>query len=347
MDPAVWYVCLSRGMRPNDTSLLIDGFRLRDAGSPQGDATAFLGDLLLVDTDRIEVLRGSGASLYGTACDRAESSTSSPQAASQGPTAKSGAEGGGLGLFRGFAKLSGSALQDQRLRYSLGAAHLNVTSGVDGNDRSRNSVLHGLLQYRIGAATEISGRILANDSFAQLNDTPYAAASLPDAAIVPAIANVTFIPSPDDPDSRRAGGYLSGLFALTHNWSPAVSTRISYQAVTTRRDNRDGPAGTQFEPETNTSDRFDGRLDTMQARTDLHVSRNWITAGYEWEREAFDSISQPANARLRVHQASHSAFVQDQLQLLDRRLQISFSGRLQEFQLNQPRFSDNTVSTKR
>jgi vitamin B12 transporter len=332
---------LSRGMRPNDTSLLIDGFRLRDAGSPQGDATAFLGDLLLVDTDRIEVLRGSGASLYGTHATGGVINiiTASGDPGTHGEV---GAEGGGLGLFRGFAKVSGSALRDQRLRYSLGAAHLNVTRGVDGNDRSRNSVLHGLLQYRIGAATEISGRILANDSFAQLNDTPYAAASLSDAAIVPAIANVTFIASPDDPDSRRAAGYLSGLFALTHTWSPAVSTRVSYQAVTTRRDNRDGPAGIRFEPETNTSDRFDGRLDTMQARTDLHIFRNWITAGYEWEREAFDSISQPANARLRVHQASHSAFAQDQLQLLDRRLQISFSGRLQDFQLNQPRFSDNT-----
>ena len=117
---------------------------------------------------------------------------------------------------------------------------------------------------------------------------------------------------------------------------------MSYQGVTTRRDNRDGPAGTQFQPETITSDRFDGRLDTMQAKTDVHMLRNWITAGYEWEREGFDSISQPASARLRINQASHSGFAQDQLHFLQRRLQISFSGRIQEFQLNQPRFSDNT-----
>ncbi|HYO83578.1 MAG TPA: carboxypeptidase regulatory-like domain-containing protein, partial [Bryobacteraceae bacterium] len=41
-----------RGMRPTDTSMLIDGFRLRDAASPQGDASAFVGDLLLTSTDR-------------------------------------------------------------------------------------------------------------------------------------------------------------------------------------------------------------------------------------------------------------------------------------------------------
>jgi outer membrane cobalamin receptor len=332
---------LSRGMRPNDTSLLIDGFRLRDAASPQGDATAVLGDLLLVDTDRIEVLRGSGSSLYGTHATGGVINVITANG-DPGTHGELGIEGGGLGLFRGFAKVSASALAEQRLRYSLGATHLNVTSGVDGNDRARNSAMQGLLQYRFGPATEVSGRILASDNFAQLNDTPYAAASLPDIPIVPAIANTTFIPSPDDPDSRRAAGYFSGLLALTHSWSPSVSTRFSYQGVSTRRDNRDGPGGTYFEPETNTSDRFNGRLDTAQARVDLHTLRNWITAGYEWEREKFDSISQPANATLRVNQASHSAFAQNQLQLLERRLQISFSGRMQDFRLNQPQFSDNT-----
>jgi outer membrane cobalamin receptor len=259
-------------------------------------------------------------------------------------------EGCGLVLLRGVEKVGGSALIDQKLRYSLAATLLNVTKGIDGNDRLRNSVLHGSAQYRLAPATELSGRILADDAFSQLNDTPYPVAVLPAGDVVPAIANVTFIPGPDDPDTRRASGYFSGLFAVNHNWSPAVSSRISYQGVTTRRDNRDGPGGTRFEPEYTTSDRFDGRLDTLQARTDLHIARNWITAGYEWEREAFDNISRneyapPAlqyNARLRIHQASHSAFAQEQLQLLGRRLQVSFSGRVQAFQLSQPRFSDNT-----
>src|SRR5262245_17565981 len=56
----------ARGMRPYDTSVLIDGFRFRDAAAPQGDVSSFLGDLLIGDTARVEVLRGSGSSLYGT-----------------------------------------------------------------------------------------------------------------------------------------------------------------------------------------------------------------------------------------------------------------------------------------
>jgi outer membrane cobalamin receptor len=45
---------------------LIDGLRFRDAATTQGDASSFLSDLLVVNTERLEVLRGSGSSLYGS-----------------------------------------------------------------------------------------------------------------------------------------------------------------------------------------------------------------------------------------------------------------------------------------
>lgn len=318
----------SRGMRPMDTSLLVDGFRLRDAASPQGEASALLGDLLLAGTERIEVLRGSGSSLYGTHATSGVVNIITASG-SEGFHGEAGAEGGGLGLFQGLAKVSGSALE-QRLRFSLAGTHLNVTEGIDGNDRARNSVAHGSMQYSAGPRTELTARILMNDSFAQLNSSPFLD------------ANQRVATAADDPDSRRAAGYFSGLFAVNHTWTPRVSSRVSYQGVNTRRDNRNGSGGVSFQPESNASDVFDGRLDTIQARTDIQLGRHWITGGYEWEREDFDNISQPAEARLRINQRSHAMFAQDQLQFLDRRLQISLSGRMQGFQLDSPRFSDNT-----
>src|SRR5687768_17116474 len=56
----------SRGLRNQDTAVLIDGMRFRDPGSITGDATPFLSDFTLTSVSRIEVLRGSGSSLYGT-----------------------------------------------------------------------------------------------------------------------------------------------------------------------------------------------------------------------------------------------------------------------------------------
>ncbi len=55
-----------RGLRTVDTAVLIDGFRFRDAAATQGDATSLVSDMLTLGLDRVEVLRGSGSSLYGS-----------------------------------------------------------------------------------------------------------------------------------------------------------------------------------------------------------------------------------------------------------------------------------------
>jgi vitamin B12 transporter len=64
--PGAYTVIQTRGMRVEDTAVLIDGFRFRDPTAVEGDASSYIGDLMLVDSSRIEVLRGSGSSLYGT-----------------------------------------------------------------------------------------------------------------------------------------------------------------------------------------------------------------------------------------------------------------------------------------
>ncbi len=56
----------TRGLRNQDTAILLDGQRLRDPSSITGDASAFLSDVSLVNVERMEVLRGSGSSVYGT-----------------------------------------------------------------------------------------------------------------------------------------------------------------------------------------------------------------------------------------------------------------------------------------
>ena len=56
----------TRGLRNEDTAVLIDGLRFRDAAATQGDASGFLEDLIVTDISRIEVLRGTGSSLYGS-----------------------------------------------------------------------------------------------------------------------------------------------------------------------------------------------------------------------------------------------------------------------------------------
>ncbi|HEY9500442.1 MAG TPA: TonB-dependent receptor plug domain-containing protein, partial [Pyrinomonadaceae bacterium] len=55
-----------RGQRNFDTSVLIDGLRVRDAGDINGSALSLITDLAPIGEDRLEVLLGSGSSIYGT-----------------------------------------------------------------------------------------------------------------------------------------------------------------------------------------------------------------------------------------------------------------------------------------
>jgi len=55
-----------RGLRNFDTAILLDGLRVRDASDINGSAVVVIPDLLPADLDRVEVLRGSGSSIYGT-----------------------------------------------------------------------------------------------------------------------------------------------------------------------------------------------------------------------------------------------------------------------------------------
>src|SRR5262249_18392508 len=74
-----------------------------------------------------------------------------------------------------------------------------------------------------------------------------------------------------------------------------------------------------------------------------------ITAGYEFEREAYRSFSTdqspnpPTNSTdLQLH--THSVFVQDQIHLADGRLQLNLGGRGQFFNLVTPTYSGSIQS---
>lgn len=336
----------TRGTRTFDTSILIDGFRFRDASAPQGDAMAFFSDLLLVDTDRAEVLRGSGSSLYGT--HAIGGAVNVVTGSGGGPLhGELTAEGGGLGMFRGVAKVGGGAWAD-RLRYTAGITHMNVTRGVDGDDRYRNSSAQASGQFQLAPRTVMGARLFANDSFVGLNLNPFALTNLPASGVVQAVEGVTFTTSLNDPDARRVSNFQSYLLNATHQFSPNASLRAYYQGLSTHRDNRDGPAGPRFQPQFPTSAKYDSRIDTAQIRTDFSLARtHLVSAGYEFERETYDNLSTDENpvitartaARVQVNQSSHAAFAQDQLRFFHDRLQLSLSGRWQHFQLSSPAFA--------
>lgn len=362
--PGTFTTIKMRGLRNEDTAVLIDGVRFRDAAAPQGDASGFLEDLIVTDVSRVEVLRGSGSSLYGSNAIGGVINV----VTDEGGGAFHGnvlGEGGGLGLFRGRAQIAGGMNQN-RFVYSAGVSHLNVANGVDGQDEARNTSGQGRVLFRLTPTIALSGRIYAATSRLQLNNSPEGIGILPPTGIINAIPlapaevlryesgvpisqlNVgpaTFIPAANDPDNDREANFFAGALTFSHQPTDAFGYTVNYQALTTHRTSLNGPLGRGFQPfGGNEKSDFDGRIHTLNARFNLRTGQaNFINGGYEFENENFTNLSFPVdpaeNSTVDVTQKSHALFVQDQLRLLDDRLQLSAAFRMQVFSLEQPRFT--------
>lgn len=354
----------TRGLPSEDTAVLIDGIRFRDPASTQGDASGFLEDLIVTDVSRLEVLRGSGSSLYGSNAVGGVVNIVTDEGG--GPIHGSVlGEGGNLGLFRTRAHLAGG-VNNNRIVYSAGFSLLNVTRGLDNEDEARTTSGQGRILFRLTPTATLSGRIYTANSRLQLNNSPEGIGNLPPTGIIEAIplspeeqlrfeagvppaqlniGNATFVPAANDPDNLRKANFFDGAVIFTQRPTESFGYTISYQGLATNRSTINGPLGVGFQPfgGTTRSD-FDGRIHTLNARVDIQAGGvNYITGGYEFENESFTNPSfqvNPAdNSDVDVSQKSHALFVQDQLRLLDDRLQISGAFRAQFFRLAEPRFT--------
>src|SRR5207248_4899682 len=283
----------TRGLRSQDTSILIDGQRFRDPTAPQGDASGFLSDLAVTDTGRVEVLRGSGSSLYGTNAVGGVVNVVTEEGG--GPfRGQLFAEGGSLGLLRARAQVAGSAGEAERVVYSAAASHLNVTRGVDGDDATRNTSAQGRLLLRLSPTATLTARLYASDTFVQLNEEPQAVGNIPASGIVAArpvsrsevrryesgtalsqlnIGDATFLPAANDADNSRAGRFFSGALTFAQRPSENFGYSVTYHGLATRNSFRDGPAvpgdpaDSPFEPQGPVRNNFDGSIHTLDART--------------------------------------------------------------------------------
>ena len=320
-----------RGQRTFDTAILLDGLRVRDASDIGGSAASLVTDLVPVGTDRVEILRGAGSSIYGTNAIGGVLNLI-PESPGAGLHFDVGAEGGGLRTFRERFKVSGGS---QRAGFSLGLNRLDVRRGVDGEDQYGNSAGSGRFLFAPSSSVTIAVNLYGTISNARLNDSPFA---LPGAFTTGqpfprAIAGVSFQPDFNNPDQGRRNRLLVGSVRLSQQVNERLSYSLAYQRVSSHRRNYNGsridPQFAAFYPfgdfefvnvNNGTIDTFDARLNARLARSNL------ATVGFEIERESLFQQSTPSLSAFNNttdRQRTFAVFGQDQLSFFDDRLQLS------------------------
>lgn len=330
-----------RGQRQFDTAVLLDGLRVRDASDIGGSAAALMSDLVPLALDRVEILRGSGSSIYGTNAIGGVVNLV-PETAHSGLHFEVGAEGGGLRTFRENIKASGGR---GRFGFTVGLNRLDVRRGVDGSDQYGNSAGAGRFVFAPSAAITISANLYGTIANARLNDSPFA---LPEAftgspPFPRAVAGVTFHPDFNNPDEGRRNRLLVGSIKLSHQINERFSYALAYQRVSSQRRNYNGsridPQFSAFYPfgdfeftnvNKGTTDTFDARLNAQLTRSNL------ATLGFEYERESLFQQAIPSFSAFNNttdRQRTFAVFGQDQISLFDGRLQLSFGARGQFFRI--------------
>ena len=330
-----------RGLRNFDTAVLVDGLRVRDAGDINGSALSLITDIAPLGDDRLEVLLGSGSSIYGTHAIGGVINMI-PEIPQPGVHVTAGFEGGGLATYRERLQLSGGS---NKLGFETGVSRLDVRHGIDGDDQYGDTVMSGRVQYNPLQNINITGRFYGTIGNGRVNDNPFA---LPGAfsssqQFPDAVAGVTFQPDFNNPDKGRRTRLLVGSGRFTHSVNDRISYSIAYQRVGSNRRNYNGPAvDPRFAAFVPFGD-FEfqsinkGTIDTIDGRFNWQISdSNLATFGAEFERESFFQSSQPSFNVFNDttdRQRTYAIFGQDQLSFRDRRLQIAIGVRAQGYRL--------------
>ena len=334
----------TRGLRNQDTAILIDGIRFRDATAITGDASPFLSDFTLTSVSRVEVLRGSGSSLYGTNAIGGTIDFQTPKPTNGWHGQIGGAFGGlGLGRFRG-----NTSYGTDKFGFNVGVSRTSYTKGIDGDDDADNTNFQTRIEYNPFEKTNISARFFLSDAFVKLNSSPDTLGALPltNAAILDAKPGINFLADENDPDSRQKSKFFNGQVVLTQVINSRLVFQGYYSGLTTTRNNDNGILGAGFQSASTSV--FDGTISTANGHFNYTPNRfNEITVGYEFEHEKYGNEGfTPSGTEdffTRATQSSNTFYAQDLVSLLDGRLQFAGGFRAQVFNLKTPAFSLNNA----
>ncbi len=291
-----------RGANARYTQILVNGLPVRDASDPQGSGIEFMNDMLVEDYARVETVRGSSSTLYGSDSIGGTINIIT-QKGDETPVLFGSFEGGSFSTYNGVAGFRGAT---GVFNYSLTGKYMS-SAGLDEHSDCQNSAFAG--NFGLDFTPDMSLMVYAKYSDSQLdvNSSP----------TVGDDGNV--LPDQDDPDDTKDAQLLNGAAMFTHQVTEDFDYNVKFGYVDTTRSFHIGPEG-DFGYK-NTS-KFAGTTQNIDLQTNYSLNdANLLTAGYEFEGE---QMEMDLEIKKETPDAKrHSLYLQDMISLLDSRLNIA------------------------
>jgi vitamin B12 transporter len=290
-----------RGLDTEYTQILIDGLPVRDPSEPQGSAVEFMSDILVENIERIEVVRGSSSTLYGS-----DSVGGTINIITKKRTGKPGVfasfEGGSMSTFQEVVGTQGMA---GSVNYSLVGKRID-SDGLDDHDTYRETSAAGRFGIDFSQDVSLMMQVKYTDSDTDLNNSP-------------GILDGVLIKDQDDPDDTKKKTLVNSGVVFSHNVSEKFDYNVKLGYVDVDKKFTFGPQGDEFGFGSKTT--YAGNIFNAEAQANYSLNdANLLTVGYEYETEEFEQVL--GEQKDTPNATQHGAYFQDSLALMSETLNI-------------------------
>lgn len=296
-----------RGTRPWDTAMLIEGMPLRDASDPQGSFLPFFEDVFTDHFSQIEVMRGTGSTLYGSEAIGGVINLRMKQGEEGRPRVKAQFEGGTFETIHHAYQVSGGV---KGFDYYLGFSQ-------NGSEAIRNPDTYGSRSFGVNTGyqweDDFEARFMLNavDSNLNVNDSP-------------SLLNDILIQDSADPNHVRDARFVHYSSFVRYRLNEHIQPKIKLGFMDTDRRFDNGIDTIDIRA---TDSQFDGNITNVEPEIEFTLNEYYsFVSGFEYEREELRQLVNNRWDSFDVYR--YGPFLENRFSFFEKTLNLSAGARL-------------------
>ena len=290
-----------RGLDSEYTQVLIDGLPVRDPSETQGTAVEFMDDILIENIERIEIVRGSSSTLYGSDSVGGTINIITKKG-TEDPEFFASFEGGSMSTFQEAAGLRGLV---GSVNYALTGKRAD-SEGIDDHDDFSENAFSGRVGVDFSENTSLSAQVKYSDSESDLNNSP-------------GILEGVVITDEDDSDDTKEKTLVSTGIVFEQQLSESFDYTVKFGYVDVDREYTFGGDGDEYgygSTSTYKGNTMNAEVQGNYSLTDTNI----LTFGYEYEAEEFEQ--ELGDRKDTPDATSNAVYLQNSLSFMDEQFNL-------------------------